>query len=295
MHGVTNTIIHDGGRSWIPIALLLAVPLVTAYPAAASTLRAPGFTWGEIRYPSSEQPIERDNLLIEGALDQGLDVAKLSERTRVNLFGRLNYKADTEELDYNNKLAIGAGVRLLHQVTDSAVVGAGLRYEVDHRFRSGQNLDGVTLFLNGFASWQLNCRLCSEGSVLNGRPLPGLIWAELRSPASHDPTENDDVLLEGAMEQGIDWMAIGDRGALNTFVHLGLKADTQGLDYYRSVTGGLGIKLKLAAGRNGLVQIGAKYTADHRWETGATEHLASIFLNWSTSWDALIRRQDLPR
>ena len=292
---MTTSTIHSRGRTRFPVALLVAMTLATAGPAAASTLRAPGFTWGEIRYPGSEQSIERDNLLIEGAVDQGVDVAKLSDRTRVNLFGRLNYKADTEELDFNNKLAFGAGVRLLHQFSDSAVVGAGVLYEVDRRFRSERNLHGVTLFVNGFASWQLKCRLCAEGNLLDGRPLPGLMWAELRSPASHDPTENDDLLLEGAIEQGIDWMSIGDRGALNTFIDLGLQADTQGLDYYRSVAGGLGIKLKFAMGRNGLLQIGAKYTADHRWETGTTEDVAGVFLNWSTSWDALTRRQNLPR
>jgi hypothetical protein len=285
---------RDTDRSPAPVRLVACAVVLACTHALAGDLRAPGFTWGEIRYPSSEQALERDDLVLEGAVDQGLDVLELSEKDRLNIFARLRYKADTEELDFNNKVVLAGGARLLHQLSDSAVIGAGVLYEFDRRFRSNRNLDGVTAYVDGYGSWQLRCTSCAESSVLAGRAMPGLIWAELRYPASHDPLENDDLLIEGVVEQGIDWMRVGDRGALNTFASLEFQADTEGLDYYRSISGGLGVKLKFPFGRTGLLQIGAEYVVDHRWESDVTQDVVMGFINWSTSWDARTIRRDLP-
>ena len=274
--------------------LACAIALACAQVAQGAGMRAPGFTWGEVRYPSSEQALERDDLVLEGAIDQGLDVLELSATDRLNIFGRLRYKADTEKLDFNNKLVVAGGARLLHQLSDSAVMGLGVLYEVDRRFRSARTLDGATVFMDGYGSWQLRCTSCAEGSLLAGRPLPGLMWAEVRYPASPDPLENDDLLVEGVIEQGIDWMRVGDRGALNTFASFEFQADTEGLDYYRSLSGGVGVKLKIPFGRTGLFQVGAEYIVDHRWESDITQDVVMGFLNFSTSWDARTVRRDRP-
>ena len=71
----------------------VSAALACAQAAQGAGMRAPGFTWGEVRYPSSEQALERDDLVLEGAIDQGLDVLALSATDN---YGRVY--ADTVEL-----------------------------------------------------------------------------------------------------------------------------------------------------------------------------------------------------
>ena len=269
---------------WLPrwSGALASLAVFGCQCAVAEGLRAPGFAWAEVRYPGSEQRLEQDDLVFESSVHQGLELFKLSERDRLNLFGRLRYLTDSDEIDFNSKAVFSLGGRLVHQVSDSAVVSAGALYEFDRRFRTDRNLKGSTLFMDGYGTWKLSQRN------------PGEFWAELRYPASHDPLEEEDLIFEGVLEQGIDWSRIGEQGRFNTFAILEWQYDSEGLDYYRSLAGGLGVKLRFPMGDAGLLQIGAKYLIDRRWESRVTEDGVIGFLSWSTAWDARTIRRHLP-
>ena len=254
-----------------------------------------GFTWGEIRYPSSEQPEEEDDLVIEGAIEQGIDIASLTKQTRLNLFGKLGYKFDSKNLDYNNKLNLAAGLKIRHYLSDSFVLDAGVRYEVERRTESNRTLNGPTFFTGWFGSWLLRCETCSESHLLARRHFPGLIWGELRFPGSQDPIEENDWVVEGAVEQGIDWRQIADLGTFNTFARVDYVADTDALEYNRSVSFAVGLKLKRKVGRVGLLQIGAQYLVDRRWESNVTNDVLMAFINWSAWWDPRAVRYDIPQ
>lgn len=272
----------------------LALGSASGVSLGAPPLGMQGFTWGEIRYPSSEEPREKQDLVLEGAIDQGIDLFSLGENTRLNAFGRLDYKLDSESLDYNNKLKLGAGVKLRHYLSDSVVVDLGARYEWERRMETNRTLDGVSFNLSWFGSWLLQCDGCQEGHFLAGRQFPGLIWGDVRYPGAHDPVEDNDLVAEGAIEQGIDWTRVGGFGTLNTFAVVDYVADTEGLEYYRSVGVGVGVKLKIPVGKVGLVQVGARYIRDYRWESDVTHDVLMAFVNWSAWWDPRAVRYDIP-
>ena len=97
------------------ITTLLSTSVAIVTPASARQhLPAPGSSWGELRFPGTEQPQEEDNLLLEGVIEQGLDLLRLSEQRKLRLFGKLDYTFGTEQLDHNRKLKLGAGVKLRH-------------------------------------------------------------------------------------------------------------------------------------------------------------------------------------
>lgn len=277
------------------VAIVLCVAVLVTTPAIAQKiLPMPGSTWGEIRYPGSAQHKDNDNLILEGAVEQGVDFFPITNDTVFNFFGRMDYALDTEELDWNRKLKLGAGVKLRHYFSNTAVIAVGIKYEVDKRFVNDRTMDGFQLFSNWFASWQFpNGRHSSDDPV---RPLgfPGLTWGEVRYPGSQDPVEIDDTIFEGYVEQGVDWANWGRWGTLNSYVNLDLNADTEKLEWNNSITYGAGVKLKKVFGSNLLLQFGIEAARERRWVSDRTEDVIFVYLNWSSWWDPRAIRLDLP-
>jgi len=258
-------------------------------------LGSPGSTWGAIRYPSSEQPEEKQDLVLEGAIEQGLDILSLGENTRLTPFIKLAYKLDTEKLDYNNKLQLAPGIKVRHYLSDSAILDVGVRYEVERRVETGRTWDGPAVFASWFASWAFSCGECAGHDLFARRRFPGRIWGEVRYPGSQVPVEQNDLIAEGAIEQGVDWVEFGEFGTLNTFARVEYTADTARLEYNRSVTFGVGVQLNRRIGSNGLLQIGAQYAHDYRWESDVRNDAVMAFVLWSGWWDARGVRYDVPR
>ncbi len=164
---------------------------------AQKSLPTPGSTWGEIRFPGSAQTEDRENLILEGAAEQGVDIFALSTNSKLNIFGKVDYSWDTQELDWYRKLRLGAGVKLRHYLSDTAVIAAGVKYEVDRRFVDDRTTDGFLFFSNWFGSWLLpNSKHGSSDSV---RPLgyPGLTWGEVRYQDLDDPEEDNNIVSGG--------------------------------------------------------------------------------------------------
>jgi hypothetical protein len=76
---------------------------------------------------------------------------------------------------------------------------------------------------------------------------PGSTWSVLTvNPGVIKNTpEDDNVLLQGKIEQGIDWRKLGDNKewTLNTYVSLGYSADKNGLSYNNKVVPAVGVKM----------------------------------------------------
>jgi hypothetical protein len=277
------------------IAIVSATAILITTPAMAEKrLSTPGSTWGEIRFPGSPQPEDSDNLILEGAAEQGVDVFSLSKDSKLNFFGRVDYSVDTEALDWNRKLRLGAGVKVRHYLSNTAVIAVGAKYEIDKRFVDDRTMDGFQLFSNWFGSWQLPNS--DQGTSAPARPLgfPGLTWGELRYPGSQDPSEDNDLVLEGAVEQGVDWMSLNRWGALNFYGSLDYIVDSKELDWNNSITYGVGVKLKKVVGSNVLLQFGIEAARERRWVSNQTESVIFVYLNWSGWWDPRAIRLDLP-
>ncbi len=290
---------HGERRGRIPGASLMTIVscaaiLVTLPTMAQKSLPTPGSTWGEIRFPGSAQPEDSENLILEGAAEQGVDFFPITKDTVLNFFGRVDYALDTEGLDWNRKLRLGAGVKVRHYLSNTAVIAVGVKYEIDRRFVDDRTMDGFQLFSNWFGSWQLPDSHHGSSDQLRPLAYPGLTWGEVRYPGSQDPVESDDIIFEGYTEQGVDWVNWGRWGTFNFYANLDYIVDTEKLEWNNSIAYGVGVKLKKVIGSNVLLQFGIEAARERRWVSDQTEDVIFVYLNWSGWWDPRAIRLDLP-
>lgn len=289
---MNRSILRAGARYQLALS-----PGLAAFACACAwgqpTLPTPGFTWGEIRFPASAQPEDRNNAILEGAVEQGIDFQRLSEKTHLNLFGKLDYTLDTQRFDYNNKLRLGMGVKLVRRLFSSSSLAIGAKYEVDQRFVMDRTLGGHQLFVNWYGSWRLPRRYGGGSETMWPLAMPGVAWGEVRYPGSQVAAESHDLILEGKVEQGIDWTHITGWGVLNTYLELDYIADSKRYDWNNAIKMGLGAKLKTRVGKS-LLQVGAKLVQDRKWVTDRTDETFLIFVNWSSGWGHTAASRDLP-
>jgi len=267
------------------IFITLSTPSFGSLAFDLPSMATPGSMWGDVRFPSSEQREDRDNLILEGAIEQGVDLFEIAEKTPVTAFVSLNYTLDSEKFDYNNKTKFGFGFKIRHFLTDSIVIDMGAKYELDHRLESNDDRDGFQGFTNWFGSWSPELLQYTDESG-QSFPLsyPGFTWGGLRYPGSQDKDEEYDLILEGALEQGIDWVAV-ENVIFNTFFKLKYVVDNQDYAWNNSVTYGVGSKLKIPIANSGIVQFGVQFSQNKRLISGRTEDDVIFFLNWSFWWD----------
>jgi hypothetical protein len=89
---------------------------------------------------------------------------------------------------------------------------------------------------------------------------PGSNWSVLTvnpSPIRGTPEDNN-VLLQGKIEQGVDWMRLGDgKWRLNSYVQLGYSADKNGLAYNNKLVPAIGTKVSRDFD-NGVLDLGVQ-------------------------------------
>jgi hypothetical protein len=118
-------------------------------------LAMPGSTWGGVRFPSSQELLEKDNLILEGAVEQGVDWLRVPGRGTFNTFGRLEFKMDREKFDYNNKLQFEAGLKLRFPLAGLGAVEIGGKYAFDRRNITDRTERGAVVFVNWWGGWDL--------------------------------------------------------------------------------------------------------------------------------------------
>ena len=262
---------------------LLAALLSTSALAIQPRITAPGVGWGEIRSPGSTDKEERHNVVLDGAIEQGVNFSNDDGPTSITALGKLNYVADTEELDFNNKLKLGLGLKMRHVLSGGDVVNVGAKYEWDRRFHPKRTLNGPMLFADFFKAWMFKPSADTGGASSFPLAYPGLTWAELRYPGSQDRSEKDDLILEGAVEQGIDWFRKG-KLVFNTFAEAEYTADTEKLEWNNKLTLGAGVKLKFPLTERASGQAGVKYNHTRKWESGQSGDDLIWFFGWSNAW-----------
>ena len=119
------------------------------------------------------------------------------------------------------------------------------------------------------------------------RPLgfPGTTWGQLRYPASQFDEETDSTLIEGAIEQGVDWLRFSENSVLNTFILVDYTFDSKDLEWNNKIKVAPGAKYKAFVAKNALLEAGVMYRWHHRTKSNRTRSGSVFFLNWSTSWD----------
>ena len=113
-----------------------------------------GSTWGELRW---DFPKKYDsNLLLSGWIKQGIDWKRWGENTTLNTYATVRYKADTEQLDWNNTLEPGIGVAI-ETFTSKGLVGTfALEYLWEKRLtKSGLYDQKLVIYIGWYGWWDL--------------------------------------------------------------------------------------------------------------------------------------------
>jgi len=110
---------------------------------------------------------------------------------------------------------------------------------------------------------------------------PGSHWVIAQKGAGFG-TDSDNALLQGKIEQGVDWARIGNSAwRFNTYAAMGYTMDNTGVPYNNKVLPAVGVKL--VQSRNGSsLEVGIQIGADYRWRstsrdtyTGATVYVSA--------------------
>ena len=261
---------------------------------AQKSLPTPGSTWGEIHFPGSALPEDSNNLILEGAVEQGVDFFPITKDTVLNFFGSLDYSVDTEGFDWYRRLELGVGFRLRHYITDTVVVSAGVKYEVEKYFVDERTSHGLELFSRWFGSWQLPGSNRYTDETARPLGLPGVSWGEIRYPGTQQPLDENNLIFDAYVEQGVDWVKWDRWGTFNFYANLDFITDTEDLPWNNSIAYGVGVKLKKLVGSNVLLQFGVEAVHERRWISDQDNDVILVYLNWSGWWDPRAIRLDLP-
>lgn len=137
----------------------------------------------------------------------------------------------------------------------------------------------------GILLWYALSPSCALATMPLG--FPGSTWGTLRFPSSQDVQEKDNLILEGAIEQGIDWFELGEWSVVNTFMQVSYAVDQEKFDYNNEIEFEVGLKLKILSLDWMCLEFGGKYILDYRWETDRHTKGTEVFLNWGASWDLM--------
>ena len=253
--------------------------------AADHARRYPGYMWSQVREPSDVYD-EDGNSIVEGAIQQGVDWLRLGSDTWLNTFAEVGLKRDSDDLNWNNENKLSVGVKLRYFGLKRTLVSVGAKYDLVNRTKSNETREGFTYFADWFSYWDLS-DLASSGSGGSSLPLgfPGTAWGQLRYPASQFDEETSDTLIEGAIEQGVDWFRFSDNSFFNTFIEVDYTFDSKDLEWNNKIKWAPGAKVRAFVAKNALLEIGAMYRWQYRTKPNHTKSDPVVFLNWSTSWD----------
>ena len=225
--------------------------------------------WGETRFPASELREDKNNIVIEGSFSQGLILSKYSNQTFFQAFMQVDYTKDSVKHDWNNKTVLSSGIKLNHTFPNSFSIDMGAKYEWANHYETEQTYNGVMLFLNWFDSWSLD----------SSSRYPGFTWGGLRYPGAQDTGEEDNLIVEGAIEQGIDWYSYGSV-TLNSFTRFSYTLDTKGHDWNNHITYGIGSKLKITIKDIAATEVGFRLSQNYMLNNQEKENRIISYLNW---------------
>lgn len=119
---------------------------------------------------------------------------------------------------------------------------------------------------------------------------PGSTYWEFRSPSSVEVNEDNNYVLEGVIEQGIDWFRVTEWSIFNTFARFGYARDKENFDFNNKLLLEGGAKLKFPLRDHtyldwGNLDIGVKYSYEHRPESDRDETQVVFFATWGAGWD----------
>jgi hypothetical protein len=128
--------------------------------------------------------------------------------------------------------------------------------------------------------------LATACATVGAQPIgyPGSTWSVLMFPASATGAEKNNVLLQGKVEQGIDWVRFADVWKLNTYASVSYSADTVGLNYNNKVVPALGAKVTRAFD-HGTLDLGVQVFQERRWKDQVSSTGVQAYASYWFGWN----------
>lgn len=109
----------------------------------------PGSSWGIV---GNVSPAEKSNVHFVVHAEQGLFAQPYKSGTFVP-FVETTLSRDTDDFDWNNKNAFGAGVKYRHPVGTNGTFDIAFTYQYEERTISGRSDDGLVLSIGYWVGW----------------------------------------------------------------------------------------------------------------------------------------------
>lgn len=116
----------------------------------------PGAAWGDFRY---EVPnTGKSNMILEGWIRQGITLKRWERKPNtftLNPNARVRYKWDSQGLDWNNYIGLGAGILLDMDSAKGPLMSWGVEYNWEKNFQTGDDSHKVIFYMRWYAWWDL--------------------------------------------------------------------------------------------------------------------------------------------
>jgi hypothetical protein len=132
---------------------LVAIAACACAQAGVAQIAYPGSTWGVLMYPAGLTPAEKENTLLAGRVEQGIDWFRFGdEQWKFNTYAALAYSVDNQGLDYNNKLTPAIGMKV-SRTFESGVLDFGLQAIHERRWKTSASNSGAQVYVSWWFGW----------------------------------------------------------------------------------------------------------------------------------------------
>ena len=244
-----------------------------------------GATWGQVRYPGSQQAEEDNDVIAEVGIQQALHLVQFTPRASVELFAQVDASTDSQSLDWNHYVELGSGVQVIYILGDWGKLSLGGQHVWDWRTQSGDSLRSFEAFMR----WSLQFRkaLTAFRTDRDGDNAPTLVartYGRMRYPGNQDENQRENALLEGTVELALFMPRHRYGIAVEPFVELHYKADSKDFDFNNKLEPASGVKLVFTPDSHTSIQLGVKYVGEYRFKSGTMDTGAVAFLSWDAWW-----------
>jgi hypothetical protein len=139
---------------------LVTLALVALTGLASAQIAAPGSSWSTLTYnPSPISGLEKNNVLLQGNIEQGLVWKQFDSGWRLNTYGAVAYSRDRNSFAYNNRVTPALGVKF-QKPFDDGMVDVGLQLANQRTYRGAtagfpSSGTGIQLYVQYWTGWDL--------------------------------------------------------------------------------------------------------------------------------------------
>jgi hypothetical protein len=244
-----------------------------------------GATWGQVRYPGSQQAEEEKDVIAEFGVAQAMSLFQPTRRVSVELFTQVDASMDSESLDWNHYVELGGGVQVSYILGDVGKLTVGGQHVWDWRTQSGDSLRSFEAFMR----WSLNYRKAlsasrSDWDSIDEPTFVARTYGRIRYPGNQDENQRENALVEGTVELALSMPRHRYDITVEPFVELRYKADSKNFDFNNKLEPASGVKLVFTPNMHASIQLGVKYVGEYRFKSGTMDTGAVVFLSWDAWW-----------